>query len=341
MAGQAFIHCFPLSRGTFVSSGSSSLRCSSFQTYLRLVERRSVIARKHIVCSENSIADTILLALENEFKGQDISRVSQSFRGIIEGKCLEFNEGTPQHQRAASFVEGLDSAPFYEDFDTDFKWVRHLENNWDTIAKELREVTGQKDIEEKGNNVWAPPVVEAANAYGPDWRTLVLQDRKWDPVNIELFPNTINILQDEDAKVPSVEAFFARQSPKTGIKLHTDDCNFILTMHLGLSTPHRQSWIEVAGERRYWADGKGLVFNTSYFHQTMNESDDKDRVVLLIRFWHPQLKTLERKALSFLFEVIDRPDSHPAMLKASQELRAKTRGGDGIRKRSGGRGFGP
>lgn len=340
MAEQAFVASTPLPpHGTFVSTHCSSLCDKRFRVSPKLLERRkSVTARKSVIRAEISITDTILWALENEFKGQDISRVSKSFKGIMEGKSLEVDKGTRRHQRAASYVEGLESVPFYEDLDTDFKWVRHLEKNWDVIAKELRQVTGQEDIKEKGNNIWAPPVVQAANAYGPDWRTLVLQDRVWDPVNTKLFPKTTSILQD--INVPCVEAFFARQSADTGIKLHTDDCNFILTMHLGLSTPHQLSWIEVAGERRYWEEGRGLVFNTSYFHQTMNESKDQDRIVLLIRFWHPQLNQVERKALGFLFEVVDQPDTHPAMLKASRELRSKTSGGRTMRQRSGGRGFG-
>lgn len=45
--------------------------------------------------------------------------------------------------------------------------------------------------------------------------------------------------------VPSSEVFFARQSPKTGIKPHTDNTNFILTGHLGLIIPEGDCWIKV------------------------------------------------------------------------------------------------
>lgn len=225
--------------------------------------------------------------------------------------------------------------------------MNHLEAHWTTIRDELVRVTGLQNLAQIGNNIWAPPIVTAANAYGPDWRTLVLQDRDWDPVNIKLFPETTRLLRDAGVHVPSVEAFFARQSPDTGIKLHTDDCNFILTMHLALSAPKGQSWIEVAGERRYWENGKGLVFNTSFFHQTMNESKDQERHVLLIRFWHPQLTQVERDALTFLFQVIDNPDGHPAVLKATRQLRTESVSSKGKNKAnfnrrntSGGRGFG-
>lgn len=331
--------------GTSSLSTRSSWRPRRTTVTLQQEKKRASVPKNEILMrSEVSVVDTILRALENEFEGRDVSRVSQSFRDIIQGNILEVDKDTENHQRASSFVRGLDASPFCHDLDTDYKWVRHLEDNWETILNELKQVTHQEDIEQKGNNIWVPPVVEAANAYGPDWRTLVLQDRVWDPVNTKLFPKTTEILQDKDFDVPSVEAFFARQAPDTGIKLHTDDCNFILTMHLALSAPKQQSWIEVAGQRRYWENGKALVFNTSFFHQTMNESKDEDRMVLLIRFWHPQLTQNEREALSFLFQAIDDPDGNPAVVKATRQLQTEASRVSGKRSnrpsRSGGRGFG-
>lgn len=342
----AFVAAHPVAFPGTSSLSTTSSWCPRRTTITLHQEKKwaSVPRNETLMRSEVSIVDTILRALENEFKGRDIARVSQSFRDIVEGNALEVDKDTEKHQRAGSFVRGLDASPFCDDLDTDYKWVRHLEDNWVTILKELKQVTGQEDIEQKGNNIWVPPVVEAANAYGPDWRTLVLQDRTWDPVNTKLFPKTTAIVQDKDADVPSVEAFFARQAPDTGIKLHTDDCNFILTMHLAVSAPEHKSWIEVAGQRRYWENGKALVFNTSFFHQTMNESKHEDRMVLLIRFWHPQLTQNEREALSFLFQAIDDPDGHPAVVKASRQLQMEASRVSGKksnrRSRSGGGGFG-
>lgn len=322
---------------------SSWCQRSSLSKRTQKMQTSKPTSKRQVITSEASITDVVRRALQNKFRGKNVERVSTSFENSISGNVYEVDKDTPAHQRAASYIEGLDSVPFYNDFDGNFGWVKHLETNWETIAEELSAVTSRKGIEEEGNNIWAPPVVEAANAYGPDWRTLVLKDRVWDPTNTKLFPNTTRILQDKAADVPAVEAFFARQAPKTGIKLHTDDCNFILTMHLGLHVPLEKSWIEVAGERRYWENGSAMVFNTSYFHQTMNESDDQDRLVLLIRFWHPQLTTVEREALSFLFDVIENPNSHPDMLEAEKQLSQHEKKGTKQKTRrseTAGRGFG-
>lgn len=262
-----------------------------------------------------SISGEIERALTIEFAQEDISRVLASFRAALAGSSLERDKGTPLHQRAHSFIDGLSAHPFHDA--TDHPWTRRLEDNWSSIADELRDATGSRRLLEQGTNVWARPVVEAANAYGPDWRTLVLQDREWDAANCSIFPVTAGLLRDGEG-APCVEAFFARQKANSGIKLHTDDCNFVLTMHLGLDVPEGMSWIEVGGERRYWENGKCLVFDTSFFHRTMNEATDKDRTVLLLRFWHPELSDAERRALQFLFKAIENPESVAGVLGKEQ-----------------------
>jgi aspartyl/asparaginyl beta-hydroxylase (cupin superfamily) len=50
------------------------------------------------------------------------------------------------------------------------------------------------------------------------------------------------------------------------------------------------------GDTKYeWKNGKAVIFDTSILHSTGNTSD-KERYVLLIRFWHPQLTLPEQKA---------------------------------------------
>lgn len=274
---------------------------------------RTLVRRKRISLSSNaaphasqlSFAEQVESELCKTFRRQKIERVLDSFQAVREGRTLETGVGTPQHRHAHSFIQGLDSQPFHDVHD--YGWVQLLEKNWSTIAQELNTVQSNPQLMRKGTNVWVPAARHEATAYGPDWRTLVIQDREWDPVNSELFSKTTSLLRETIDDVPSVEVFFAKQAPGTGISLHTDDCNFILTMHLGLDVPEKQSWIEVGGERRYWENGKSLVFDTSYFHRTSNESSDKARTVLLIRFWHPQLTMVERDALSFIFRAIENP----------------------------------
>lgn len=98
---------------------------------------------------------------------------------------------------------------------------------------------------------------------------------------------------------------FARQAPKSRVARHSDGRNFVLTAHLGLKVPEggvETCWIECAGVRKSWEEGKCVVLDTSFEHETSNQSDE-DRHVLIIDFWHPDLTQSERNALSFIYDL--------------------------------------
>lgn len=64
---------------------------------------------------------------------------------------------------------------------------------------------------------------------------------------------------------------FARQAPQTGVQPHSDARNFILTAHLGLKVPTDPPgacWMRVAEETRGWEEGKVVVIDTTFEHET-------------------------------------------------------------------------
>jgi len=169
-------------------------------------------------------------------------------------------------------------------------------------------------------------------------------------------------------QVPVVEAFFSSMAPRSTIAPHSDGCNFVraaprgtasslrrpptsprcrvqvLTAHLGLVVPEGCE-LNVGGERRPWADGKAMLFDTSILHeatrthtrththahtthqcspppatpphppaatlllpaaQARNDADST-RYVLMLRVYHPGLSALERKAMQLVFDTLDEP----------------------------------
>jgi aspartate beta-hydroxylase len=61
-----------------------------------------------------------------------------------------------------------------------YPWLRVLEENASAIQAELSaalEPDAAVSLARRGESIWAPPVRDDATAYGPEWRTLVLQDR--------------------------------------------------------------------------------------------------------------------------------------------------------------------
>ena len=57
---------------------------------------------------------------------------------------------------------------------------------------------------------WLGPRDTSGTHYGPEWKTLALQDRSvWDADRIQDFPRTVGAMQR--LRAPSCEAFFAKQ----------------------------------------------------------------------------------------------------------------------------------
>ena len=247
--------------------------------------------------------------LEKRFGAAETARVREAWRlmdvdYVHKEALIEGHEYMKQEAR--SYLPGLTPMPFWDLTTT--AWAQELEANWEVVRDEFRAVAmdDADNLKKKGNNVWvAAADSDSAASYGPDWRTLVLMDRTtWDPTNCNLFPKTAKLLSD--AGVPCVEAFFASMTPNSKIAPHTDSCNFVLTSHLGLDIPP-DCHITVGDETRYWKDGQVTMFDTSIFHDAVNDSDEY-RYILMLRVWHPELTDTERAALQFLFDVLDVPD---------------------------------
>uniref|UniRef100_A0A7S3UYA1 Aspartyl/asparaginy/proline hydroxylase domain-containing protein n=1 Tax=Heterosigma akashiwo TaxID=2829 RepID=A0A7S3UYA1_HETAK len=252
-----------------------------------------------------SLQNRINTVVDKQWGKKKVGKVLDAFNRIAKGDIWEMPWGEKSKQVAHSYMEGL-TVKDYWDVD-DFQWAIKLQDNWEQIRDELQNhIQAPTELEQKGNNIWSAALTSDAQAYGQDWKTLVLMDRGvWDPTNSGLFPQTVEVLKK--CGVPCCEAFFAKQPADTGIKPHSDGTNFIITSHLALMTPKDKAWIEVGGKRAYWEEGKVLIFDTSLLHNTRNDGDI-DRYVLMLRFWHPDMTKQERQAMQFIFNCIDDPE---------------------------------
>jgi hypothetical protein len=194
-------------------------------------------------------------AFRAQFANAPVERALASFTRMARGAPFEHVWPGRGLQQANSYVEGLSAAPFHElnpaAGELGFAWMAALERSAGVIAAELAAASApgaaEAALKRKGSRIWAEAARAEATAYGPEWRTLVLQDRgKWDATNAALFPQTVRLVRDV-ATAPSVECFFARQAPGSGIKPHTDNCNFVMTAHLGLDVPAGNCWIKARG----------------------------------------------------------------------------------------------
>ncbi|MDX6769338.1 MAG: aspartyl/asparaginyl beta-hydroxylase domain-containing protein [Elusimicrobiota bacterium] len=95
------------------------------------------------------------------------------------------------------------------------------------------------------------------------------------------------------------DCFYSALLPGGVVSPHYSSFNGKLICHLGLSVPG-DCGIRVAGEERRWEDGKFLIFDDTYLHDTWNRSR-RPRLLFHTGLWHPDLTPLEIEALTGWF----------------------------------------
>lgn len=128
------------------------------------------------------------------------------------------------------------------------------------------------------------------------WKSFVLKAGRFVPENCRRAPRTAELLRG----VPGLfTAFFSVLEPHQYIKPHWGYWKGFVRYHLGIVVPGNNTehtcWLRVnndlddnrsrdeqrveRGERYYWHDGEGVVFDDTFLHDAANESDEV-RVVM-------------------------------------------------------------
>lgn len=271
--------------------------------------------------SPSTFAGQVEQALLSKFPESKIERVLKSWRLLeMDYEHREFvgNQQSPPisdaessrcYQHAPSYVPGLKAVAWWDDVD-DLPWAKSLSKSYGAIRDEFVSVMSSPEkLQSEGNNIWAGALTTDAESYGEGWKTLVLLNRgQWDETNARLFPVTSKAIHKSG--VPVAEAFFASMKPQTSIKPHSDFTNFVLTSHLPLVVPengNNKCRLSVGDETRQWLEGKVILFDTSIYHDAINDSDEM-RYILMLRVWHPDLTTEEREALQFIYDCLEVPE---------------------------------
>ena len=87
-------------------------------------------------------------------------------------------------------------------------------------------------------------------------------------------------------------AFFSVLAPRTRIPPHTGVTNTRFIVHLPLVVPPGCSY-RVGAERREWREGHAWVFDDTFEHEAVNDSD-QPRIVLIFDVWNSFLTPAER-----------------------------------------------
>jgi len=104
-------------------------------------------------------------------------------------------------------------------------------------------------------------------------------------------PKTLALLES----IPGIEAaMFTVLPPGARLPRHRDPYAGSIRYHLGLVTPNSPDcYIEVDGERRFWRDGEPLLFDETYIHTAVNETQ-VTRIILFLDIERPLNNPLAR-----------------------------------------------
>ena len=181
----------------------------------------------------------------------------------------------------------------------DFPFLKPFETHWLEIHAELQKVLKHKESVPAFEEV---SIDQMKIARGRQWRTFILYGfGEKSEKNCRFTPRTAELLE----QVPELQtAWFSILEPGYHITPHRGVTKGILRCHLGLMVPDRREdcWMRVDDRRYSWEQGKCLVFDDTYDHEVLNDTD-QERVILLfdferpMRFWGRIFNRLFIKAL--------------------------------------------
>lgn len=211
----------------------------------------------------------------------------------------KYSFGHPRQKPQLFYVPSLAATPIYEP--KNIEWASELEKSAASIKEEFL-----KALPNIRNNT-RPYLSENSNLNkdftgltgSMNWSALDLfKNGKANNTVLKNFKLTLSLLE----KTPlyslydkPYEIFFSILKPHQHIKTHYGLSNHSLTVHLPIVIPENCQ-LRVADQWRSWEEGKLIVFDDSFDHEAMNNSD-QERVVLIFSVWHPGLTEIEKEVI--------------------------------------------
>ena len=178
-------------------------------------------------------------------------------------------------------------APFGENTfieSEEFAWTEAIENNWEPIQNELKNVLQYQDNIPRFQDISEDQLEITTDNK---WKTFFLYGYGFkSELNCKLCPETARILKDN---IPGMKtAMFSILEGGKHIPPHRGPYKGVLRLHLGLIVPepNMNCRIRVGNDLAHWEEGKCMIFDDTHNHEVWNDSP-KQRVVLFVDFIRP------------------------------------------------------
>ncbi len=182
---------------------------------------------------------------------------------------------------------GLTAKPFHDA--STFALARELEANAPALLRELRALPDTEFSPER------EPIARRGR-----WDVAFFFERGLANADMRArCPRTSAIL--DAARIvrgPSGLAYLSRLSASSHVAPHRGPTNVRVRCHFGVDVPE-DCGLTVGGEAQTWTEGRCIVFDDSFEHEAWNR-DVRDRIVLIVDLWHPDLTSEEVRLLEGL-----------------------------------------
>lgn len=222
-----------------------------------------------------------------ESQGQDTSGVEMLAVGMRVGR-FGLEPCPDPLQQPRRWYPNLTARPWWEP--DEFEWVPALESAYPVIRKEILGV-----MQEDGFSLNPDSGVLTDAGAWREFRLYSKGRRHYD--GIDRCPRTTAAIEAVPGTTTAGSVFFAATDPGTHIVPHFAPHNARLRVHLGLVVPPGNE-MRVGTESRPWQEGRCVVFDDSFEHETWNCSD-RLRVILLFDIWHPEVTPAQMLAIRY------------------------------------------
>ncbi len=160
----------------------------------------------------------------------------------------------------------------------EFDWVERLEAAWPEIRAELDHLLEHPEDIPAFHQI-SPDQKKISK--GDNWKTfgMYVYGQRIDQ-NCEICPRTAEAI----SSIPGMyTAMFSILKPHYHIVPHKGPTKAVVRAHLGLVVPKEREkvWIRVDDQILHWEEGKVLLFDDSYEHEVLNDTDEMRAVLFL------------------------------------------------------------
>ena len=164
-----------------------------------------------------------------------------------------------------------------------FAWVKHVEDNWTVIRRELETVLEDHAALANFQDI-SKDQIEITD--DDRWKTFFIYGYGFEAkLGVEMCPQTAALMR----QIPGMTtAMISILSPRKHILDHRGPYKGVLRYHLGLIVPKdaESCRIRVGEDIRHWEEGHSMVFDDTFNHEVWNDTDDT-RVVLFVDMLRP------------------------------------------------------